>query len=143
MKPVSKDCRCLVNGAEIQGETDLEHNDRIVLGSTQVWVFQNPLEKGVDKKKYPNVTWEYAQEEIATRAGVNITHAGSNDVALLHEDLLDCMPAVEEANSISEELDKRVKFEIILISPQALGKVQGKAEVKIYFNINCTKKNPK
>ena len=25
------------------------------------------------------------------------------------------MPAVEEANSISEELDKRVKFEIILI----------------------------
>jgi len=30
----------------------------------------------------------------------------------------------------SEELDKRVKFEIILISPQMLGKMQGaKAEV--------------
>ena len=35
------------------------------------------------------------------------------------------MPAVEEANSISEELDKRVKFEIILISPHMLGKMQG------------------
>ena len=33
----------------------------------------------------------------------------------LQEDLIDVMPAVEEANSISEELDKRVKFEIILI----------------------------
>jgi hypothetical protein len=32
----------------------------------------------------------------------------------------------------SEELDKRVKFEIILISPQMLGKMQGaKAEVII------------
>ena len=35
--------------------------------------------------------------------------------ALFQEDLIDVMPAVEEANSISEELDKRVKFEIILI----------------------------
>ena len=34
---------------------------------------------------------------------------------LPQEDLIDVMPAVEEANSISEELDKRVKFEIILI----------------------------
>lgn len=50
-------------------------------------------------------------------------------MALLQEDLIDVMPAVEEANSISEELDKRVKFEIILISPQMLGKMQNKVEV--------------
>ena len=53
-------------------------------------------------------------------------------MALLQEDLIDVMPAVEEANSISEELDKRVKFEIILISPHMLGKMQGtKAEVSL------------
>ena len=53
-------------------------------------------------------------------------------MALLQEDLIDVMPAVEEANSISEELDKRVKFEIILISPHMLGKMQGaKAEVRV------------
>ena len=40
------------------------------------------------------------------------------------------MPAVEEANGISEELDKRVKFEIILISPQMLKTMQTKAEVR-------------
>ena len=38
------------------------------------------------------------------------------------------MPAVEEANSISEELDKRVKFEIILIAPNKLSTLKGKAE---------------
>ena len=56
-------------------------------------------------------------------------------MALLQEDLIDVMPAVEEANSISEELDKKVKFEIILISPHMLGKMQGqaKADVSNYF----------
>ena len=49
-------------------------------------------------------------------------------LAMLHEDLIDVMPAVEEANSISEELDKRVKFEIILIAPNMLGKLKHKHE---------------
>ena len=86
---------------------------------------------------YPNITYEYAQEEIASKAGINLDHAGSSsDFALLQEDLVEVMPAVEEANSISEELDKRVKFEIILISPQMLGKMQSKAEVRISRNNN-------
>ena len=45
------------------------------------------------------------------------------------------MPAVEEANGISEELDKRVKFEIILISPQMLKTMQTKAEVSLKINV--------
>ncbi len=130
VRPCEKDCRVLVNGSPVTGEADLDHNDRLVIGSTQLWVFQNPLEKGIDKKNYPPVTYEYAQEEIAAKAGVNIDHAASTDVALLQEDLCDVMPAVEEANSISEELDKRVKFEIVLIAPQLLGKMKGKAEVR-------------
>ena len=46
------------------------------------------------------------------------------------------MPAVEEANDISEELDKRVKFEIILISPQMLKTMQTKAEVRFAKKLN-------
>ena len=57
----------MVNGAPITGETQLEHNDRIVVGSTHIWIFQNPLEKGIDKKHYPPITYEYAQEEIAAK----------------------------------------------------------------------------
>ena len=131
INPVEKDCRILVNGSAISGETKLDHNDRIVVGSTHIWIFQNPLEKGIDKKVYPPITYEYAQEEIAAKAGINIQSGDSTDVAALHEDLIEVMPAVEEANSISEELDKRVKFEIILIAPNKLGDLKG-----IYFKRN-------
>jgi kinesin family protein 1 len=129
IKPCEKDCRVLVNGSVITGETDLDHNDRLVFGSTHIWVFGNPHQPDFDKKKYPPITYDYAQEEIAAKAGINMDHAASSDVALLQEDLIDVMPAVEEANSISEELDKKVKFEIILISPQMLGQMQSKVEV--------------
>jgi len=129
IKQMEKDCRVLVNGEAITDEVELHHNDRLVFGSTQLWVFQNPKEKDIEKKKYPPITYEYAQEEIAAKAGVKVDSAQGGDMALLQEDLIDVMPAVEEANSISEELDKRVKFEIILISPHMLGKLQGtKAE---------------
>jgi hypothetical protein len=47
---------------------------------------------------------------------------------MLHEDLIEVMPAVEEANSISEELDKKVKFEIMLISADMKEKID-KGEV--------------
>ena len=67
IRPTTKECRILVNGAAISGETDLDHNDRIVFGSTHIWVFQNPTEKGINKKQYPPITFEYAQEEIAAK----------------------------------------------------------------------------
>jgi len=95
---------------------------------THIWIFQNPLEKGIDKKHYPPITYEYAQEEIAAKAGINIQSGDATDVGALHEDLIEVMPAVEEANSISEELDKRVKFEIILVAPNKLGDLKGKAQ---------------
>jgi len=42
---------------------------------------------------------------------------------------VELMPAVEEANSISEELDKKVKFEILLISAQMREKLETKSHV--------------
>ncbi|CAG0885568.1 unnamed protein product [Darwinula stevensoni] len=130
VKPVNGDCRVLVNGTAILGETPLAHNDRLVFGTTQIWVYQNPKEANADKKKYPQITYDFAQEEIAAKAGIDMSAADSNtDMALLHEDLLEVLPAVEEANSISAELDKRAKFEIVIASPQMLGKEKGKTEV--------------
>ncbi|KAF2343727.1 hypothetical protein FHG87_025517, partial [Trinorchestia longiramus] len=42
------------------------------------------------------------------------------------------MPAVEEANSISEELDKRVKFEILLVAPEVIGSQRkGKTQIHV------------
>ena len=68
--------RILVNGDAINGEVELKHNDRLVFGSTQLWVFQNPKEKGIESKKYPPITYEYAQEEIAAKAGIKVDTAG-------------------------------------------------------------------
>lgn len=49
---------------------------------------------------------------------------------LLQEDLIQIWPMINEANAMSEELDKKVKFEIILIAPQARGKKEGRTEVR-------------
>ena len=48
---------------------------------------------------------------------------------LLHEDLVEMIPAVEEANAISEELDQKVKFELVVMSPKARGLAHGRTEV--------------
>ena len=131
---------------------------KIQIALLAIWKFQNPTEPGIAKKKYPPITYEYAQEEIAAKAGIQIAGGSSggrkhcihpfilvstdfveqnfkgvislsgDDLARLQDDLIEVMPAVEEANSISEELDKRVKFEIILISPQMLATLNHKHE---------------
>jgi len=129
VKPCNTECRLLVNGTPVQGETTLCHNDRLVFGSAQIWVFANPQEAKKSQKKYPTITYDYAQEEIASKNGLKMDNTGNTDQAKVQEDLLEMMPRVEEANSISEELDKRTKFEILLVSPQMTGKAGGKTEV--------------
>ena len=52
-----------------------------------------------------------------------------SDQAALQQDLLELLPGVAEANSISEELDKRVKFELMLVSPYMMGRTEGRTEV--------------
>lgn len=49
--------------------------------------------------------------------------------ALLKDDMLELIPAIEEANSISEELDKKMKFELMVVSPEARGEIHGRTEV--------------
>lgn len=53
------------------------------------------------------------------------------DDILLQEDLIELMPMVLEANAISEELNKKMFFEIALVSPQARGLKDGRTEVSI------------
>lgn len=49
---------------------------------------------------------------------------------LLKEDVMEILPAIEEANSISEEMDKKVVFEAIIVSPESRGVIQGRSEVR-------------
>ncbi len=129
LERVNEKSRILVNGSPlVSGGMNLHHNDRIMFGTTQLYVFANPAEvKKYPEVQYPDVNWEMAQEEIAGNSGFDMNRGEEKSEAdlILQEDLLDVMPAVEEANSISESLDKMVKFELLLVSRDALGKATG------------------
>ena len=53
------------------------------------------------------------------------------DEMLLQEDLIEILPAIGEANSISEELDKKKKFEVMLVSGAARGDPKGRTQVRV------------
>ncbi|XP_064617411.1 kinesin-like protein unc-104 [Liolophura sinensis] len=50
---------------------------------------------------------------------------------LLMDDLVQTLPMVNEANAMSEELNKKVKFEVALVSPQSRGLTDGRTEVMV------------
>lgn len=47
------------------------------------------------------------------------------------------LPMVNEADAMSAELDKKVKFELALVSPQARGLKEGKTEVQLCSLLFC------
>lgn len=75
-----------------------------------------------------------AQDEIAKASGVvskDTTNMSKDEIACQGE-LVDLIPAVDEANQMSISLDKKVKFEILVVSAEARGEYDGK--VKVTFN---------
>ncbi|XP_065896564.1 kinesin-like protein KIF28P isoform X2 [Dysidea avara] len=127
--------RILVNGDPITGQVTLHHNDRVLFGSNHLYVFHHPQEVShfIESGEQPKpVTYDAAQGEIAEGAGFDMkTEGKSKDDILLQEDLVELMPMVLEANAISEELNKKMFFEIALVSPQARGLKDGRTEVKV------------
>lgn len=115
--------KILVNGQPVTSTIQLHHNDRVCFGSTQLFMFANPYEASKLTKPPPVITWDMAQEEIAKNSGFDMTRnakSSDTDVELQHK-LVEVMPAIEQANAISEALDKMVKFEMVLVRPEALG----------------------
>lgn len=128
----SANSKVLVNGEPVSGEIALHHQDRIMFGSSHLYVFHHPSEAKELKEKgeLVEVSYEMAQEEIAKNAGFKMKKKEqSQEDLLVQEDLADLLPHVEQANDISQELDKKVEFELVVLSPQARGKHSGNKEV--------------
>jgi len=53
------------------------------------------------------------------------------DEFLLKEDMIEILPAIEEANSISEEMDKKLRFEAAVVSAESRGELTGRPQVTI------------
>ncbi|XP_072173412.1 kinesin-like protein KIF28 [Diadema setosum] len=126
---VSPEAKLLVNGDPITTRQELDHNDRIMFGSNHLYVFQHPALKLATPSAYGVVTYEMAQQEIAQKNGFDMSSKKSGEDLLLQEELVEMIPLVEEANAISEELDRKVKFEVIVMSPKSRGLTHGRTEV--------------
>ncbi len=58
-----------INGIKFENEKILEHRDRILIGSSHMYVFINPKKSTLNE---PRVTWEEAQKEIAEAKGFSL-----------------------------------------------------------------------
>ena len=124
-----------LNGDILASKQELHHNDRVVFSAGHVYVLHHPYQfkKALKEgKTFQAVTWDEVQTEIAKKSGWDVNRTGkTEEELLLQEDLISLMPMVNEANAISEELDKKKSFEIALVSPQARGMSSGRTIVMV------------
>ncbi|XP_022096862.1 kinesin-like protein KIF28P [Acanthaster planci] len=137
----SPGAKVLLNGKDLIDKAELHHNDRVMFGSSHLYVFHHPQDLAKNQKagkKEEKVTYDTAQEEIAANSGFDMKKGPdkSKDDLLLQEDLVQLMPMVIEANAMSEELKKGVRFEIVLISPQARGQKHSRTELAVLMRCN-------
>ncbi|KAI1292656.1 Kinesin-like protein KIF28P [Halotydeus destructor] len=132
LEKVEDNCRVLLNGDPVTTKVSLSHHDRLLFGSTQLFVFKHPDQDKKSRMTFSEVTFELAQEEIASKAGYDVSNEDQTiEMALLNKDLLETLPGIEEANAISEELEKSMRFDIMLVSAQFLGKSLDRTEVYV------------
>ncbi|OWF37465.1 Kinesin-like protein KLP6 [Mizuhopecten yessoensis] len=132
IEPAAPHSRILHNGKGVGNKEDLVHNDRLQFGTTQFFVYCNPKERDSSKINYPDISYDDAQQEVARKSGLGMDkEAKSRDEALLQEEMVKAVPAVQQANSISEELDKKLKFELIVVSPEGRGETKGRSIVMV------------
>ena len=91
--------RVLVNGLPIQSDTELRPNDRLVFGSTQLWLFRHPqLEKNAGVSDSPMINYDFFMNEMAAKSGLDVLSsqvAAADGSASLQDELLSLLPFVE------------------------------------------------
>ncbi|XP_061566896.1 kinesin-like protein KIF28P [Cololabis saira] len=109
--------KVIVNGNAISQTTELQHLDRLILGSNCTYLFIGfPSERGGDD--WSRYDYDYLQSELAAAEGIHLGEASAGynqtDPSLLavFYDYIKLMPMVVEANQMSQELNKRVEFKL-------------------------------
>ncbi|XP_077966673.1 kinesin-like protein KIF28 [Styela clava] len=117
----------LLEGDEMQ----LRQNDRILFGTSHLYVYCDPVQYKAAPQNYPEVSYEMAQDEISACIGLSSAAEKSKAEAEIREQLAELRPAVDEANSISEELDQKVKFDVLVVPPHYRGIDTGMTEIMV------------
>ncbi|KAK2854215.1 hypothetical protein Q5P01_006876 [Channa striata] len=109
--------KVIVNGSAISQTAELQHLDRLVLGSNCTYLFIGyPSERGGED--WSRYDYDYFQSELAAAEGIHLgdSSPGSSqtDPSLLAAfyDYIKLMPMVAEANQMSQELKKGVEFKV-------------------------------
>ncbi|XP_078086771.1 kinesin-like protein KIF28 [Mustelus asterias] len=109
-----------INGVTVLTKVQLRHLDRVILGSNSTYLYMGlPRERNAeDLSKYD---YDFFQSELAAVEGFNrdalAAPAGQNkkvdpSVLAVFLDYIRVKPMVTEANQISKELNKDLKFEL-------------------------------
>ncbi|ELT96154.1 hypothetical protein CAPTEDRAFT_129452, partial [Capitella teleta] len=135
LKPL--DGLVLINGVEPAQETELSHQDRIRFGSNNLFVFLHPVQANKLQKCgriIQDITFEFAQNEIAKHSGLNI----SDENALLQEEVMSMHQMLQDVNAMAEDMQKDVRFSILLLSAEARGLDRGSTEVRVCMHDELT-----
>ncbi|XP_041375232.1 LOW QUALITY PROTEIN: kinesin-like protein KIF28P [Gigantopelta aegis] len=128
-----------VNGMPLVARRILTNKDRVLFGSNHLYVYINPTKDDAPKDLPKEITWEFAQKEIAQAKGFA---TGSSEMSkeqqIAQEQILEILPMVSEVNAVSEELNKYKSFEVVLISAAAQ---EGLAPTKTTSFFGRKKKN--
>ncbi|XP_069103426.1 kinesin-like protein KIF28P [Argopecten irradians] len=123
-----------VNGQKILAQTRLHHHDRVLFGANALYIFHHPSEaaKLADSGgKVAAPTFDQAQQELAMMSGLVSKDGTSKEDLILQEEVTQVLRIVNEANAMSEEMDKKVKFEVALLAPAFRSLHRGPTEVRM------------
>nr|XP_014342035.1 PREDICTED: kinesin-like protein KIF28P [Latimeria chalumnae] len=112
--------KVIVNGVSAVTKTQLRHLDRIILGSSNTYIYIGfPNER--NNEDLSRFDYDFFQSELAAAEGINMDKLGAGtykngktdpSVLAMFHDYIKVMPLVAEANQMSEELKKDLKFEL-------------------------------
>jgi hypothetical protein len=127
--------RVIQNGVQRDEKFQIGIFDRLVFGASHYFIFLDPSkfteDKEVISEKLQSITAEKIQQEIAEATGLisnTFDRKEPNEMACINQ-LIDLMPYVEEANQISILLDKKMKYQSIILNPIVIGDPYSKVKV--------------
>ncbi|XP_035176393.1 kinesin-like protein KIF28P [Oxyura jamaicensis] len=113
-------CKVVVNGVPITGKTKLQHLDRVILGSNSAYLYVGPPAERTEED-LSRYDYDFFQSELAAAEGFSVDKLGAvgsgegradPSVLVAFHDYIKLMPLVAEANQMSQELKKDLKFEL-------------------------------
>ncbi|ESO83558.1 hypothetical protein LOTGIDRAFT_169252, partial [Lottia gigantea] len=118
IEPCSIQCLINYNGSKLRQKTQLHHLDRLKFGTTSLFLFVGFMSERRSQDQLEKYNYDYFMTEIAEHEGLAVelqtprrnSDAQATSTTVFHE-FVDLMPLITEANAISEEMNKYVKFE--------------------------------